>query len=102
MAKLWITEYAHCGSDGNGTRAPIASHPPVAVQTPIDITGTSAQSAAFNGATRFVRLRADVACHFAVGANPTATTDATPLDASAAEYFGLAAAGHKIAVIAAA
>ena len=101
MAKLWITEYTTMGADSTGIPLPIAAHPPAAVQTPVDITSTSAQSAAFAATTRFVRLRADVACHFAVAANPTATTGATPLDANAAEYFQVPA-GFKLAVIAAA
>lgn len=98
MAKLWITEYSGLGSDAGGMAAPFAAHPPVAVQTPITITSTSAQSTAFAATTRYVRLRSDAACHFAVAANPTATTDHTPLDANAAEYFGVPE-GQKIAVI---
>jgi hypothetical protein len=101
MAKIWITEYTTVGADAGGTPQPIARHPPAAVQAALAITGTSAQSAAFNAATRYVRLRSDAACHFVVAANPTATTDATPLDANAAEYFSVPA-GFKLAVILAA
>jgi hypothetical protein len=101
MAKIWITEYTTAGADSAGTSLPMAAHPPAAVQTPVTITSTSAQSAAFGSATRFVRLRADAACHFVVGPDPTATTDATPLDANVAEYFQVPA-GQKLAVILAA
>jgi len=101
MAKIWITEYTTAGADSAGTPLPMAAHPPAAVQTPVTITSTSAQSAAFGAKTRFVRLRADVACHFVVGTNPTATTDSTPLDANSAEYFQVPA-GQKLAVILAA
>lgn len=99
MPKLWITEYATAGADSTGLPMPIASHPPAAVQTPVDISGTSAQSAAFSAKTRFVRLRSDATCHFLVGSNPTATTNSTPLDANSAEYFEVPA-GQKLAVIA--
>lgn len=99
MPKLWITEYAAAGSDAMGTPLAIARHPPVAVQTPVDFTGTSTQSAAFAATTRFVRLRSDATCHFVVGVNPTATTNSTPIDANSAEYFEVPA-GQKLAVIA--
>jgi len=98
MAKLWITEYTTAGADSTGNSLPMAAHPPAVVQTPVTITGSSAKSAAFGTTTRFVRLRADAACHFVVGADPTATTDSTPLDANAAEYFQVPA-GYKLAVI---
>lgn len=101
MPKLWITEYSYAGADASGSPLPMAAHPPAAVQTPVNVTGTSAQSAAFGSTTRFVRLRADIACHFVVGTNPTATTNDTPLDANSAEYFQVPA-GHKIAAILAA
>ena len=99
MAKLWITEYSTAGADASGISMSIAKHPPTAVQTPITLGATSAQSAAFAAGTRFVRLRADATCHFVVAANPTATTDHTPLDANAAAYFEVPA-GFKLAVIA--
>lgn len=99
MAKLWITEYSTIGADTTALPMPIAHHPPVTVQTPVTVGASSTQSAAFNAATRFVRLRSDVTCHFVIGSNPTATTDYTPLDANAAEYFHVVP-GLKLAVIA--
>lgn len=101
MAKLWITEFNYLGSNATGARPPVALHPPVAVQTPVTFSGTSAQSAAMATDTTYVRLEADAACHYAVGSNPTATTNNTRLPADVVEHIGIPA-GYKIAVIAAA
>lgn len=99
MSKLWITEYKNAGADAAGQKMQIAKHPPVAVQIPITFSGTSAQSAAFAATTRFIRIRSDAICHFTIAADPTATTNDTPLDAYSAEYFEVPA-GQKLAVIA--
>lgn len=101
MSKLWITELQMIGPANSGAQGQIPLMPPVNVQTPITMSGTSQQSAALAKGTTFVRLRADAACHIAVGISPTATTNDTPLEANSPEYFGVPA-GHKIAVIAAA
>ena len=96
MATLYITEYANVPS---GTRGDIqcAVEPAIANQT-ITITGTSAQSAAFNADTIFVRLNTDTTCFVLFGANPTATSSKTRLVADQTEYFG-ALGGLKVAVI---
>lgn len=98
MSKLWITEFQSVGPANSGVKAQIAQHPPVAIQAPI-VLGASTQSAAFNAATTFVRLRCDAICHYVVGVNPTATTNDTPLDPNNAEYIGVHA-GMRLAVIA--
>jgi hypothetical protein len=97
MPTLWISEFEAMPLDSGLATPPISALPPVAEQTR-SISGSSAQSSAFNTRTRFVRLHTDTACHVVVGANPTATTGALKLPADATEYFGVTA-GHKIAVI---
>lgn len=72
--------------------------PPTASQK-ITITGTSAQSAAFNAATTIIRVHADAACSVQIGGtNPTATTTSARFAAGQTEYF-LVVAGDKLAVI---
>lgn len=100
MAKLWITELKNLAAPSVGTAPQVAMHPPVAEQT-VTFSGTSAQSAATATDTTYVRICSDVVCHYAVGSNPTATTDSTRLPADAVEHIGIPA-GYKIAVIAAA
>lgn len=98
MSKLYITEFATLGPDASGTSVPIPQYPPVATQTPLTL-GATQQSAAFNAATRFIRLRADGACHFVIGSGSfSATVNDTPLDANAPEYIGVNP-GMKLAVI---
>lgn len=100
MSTLYITEFDALPIDTGLATPQTGALPPVAEQTR-SISGSSAQSAAFNSRTRFVRLHASVACHVTVGANPTATTSSMKLPADSTEYFGVAA-GHKVAVILAA
>jgi len=102
MAKLWITEF---GEMANQTRSEdiggvpqVAKLPSVAAQV-VTFT-TSAQSAALNPRTRFVRIISDANCHALAGANPTATTSNMRIVADAAEYFAVEP-GQKIAVVAA-
>lgn len=98
MATLFISEFDRLYTDGSGNHPPIAPLPPVAEQTR-SISGTSAQSSAFGGRTRFVRLYTDTACFVKVGLNPTAiTASSLPLAAGASEYFSVQP-GDKIAAI---
>ena len=62
----------------------------------LTVTGSSAQTAALTAV--LVRLVSTVACHVAVGVNPTATTSNMYLPANAPEYF-LIDSGQKIAAI---
>lgn len=98
MAKLWITELSALAQGANYQDAPVGQYPAVVNQTPLTL-GATQQSAAFGATTRFVRLRADGACHFVVGTGSfSATVNDTPLDANAAEYIGVKP-GDKLAVI---
>lgn len=95
MATLYITEFTTIATRISG--APIAQMPPVAEQTR-SISGSSAQSSAFNLATRFVQLHTDAICSIAIGLNPTATTSTMRLPADTTVYFGVTA-GDKVAAI---
>ena len=97
MAVLYITEFNAIGGGGN---FPVAGayQPPVAEQVVAE-GGSSAQSAAFNANTLFVRLHTDAICSIEFGANPTATLTTARMAANQTEYFNVVP-GHKVAVIA--
>lgn len=97
MAKIYITELANKGSAESGVGIEIASMPPLAEQT-VAVAGASAQSAAFNAKTKFVRIATDTPVNLAFGANPTATTSLLYMPAGSVEYFAVAP-NMKVAVI---
>lgn len=94
---LDITEYGSMATDVPGNRLPCGQEPAVLTQQ-VAIGGASAQSAAFNGSTRFIRVHADAACRLAFGADPTASAASMRMAAGSTEYFGVRP-GHKLAVI---
>lgn len=104
MAKLYVTEFsslAQAGAQagpGALTNGPIVATPPVVDQTPVAI-GVAAQSAAFNDATKIVRIHTDAICSIAFGKNPTASVNTMRLAAGQTEYFGVIP-GEKVSVIA--
>jgi hypothetical protein len=99
MAVLFVTEFARQARDASGYGMVVGEEPPAAQQT-VAIGATSTQSAAFNAATRFVRLHADAVCSVEFGASPTATATSRRLAANQTEYFGIPPNGtYKVAVI---
>lgn len=94
---LYVSEYFTQPIIGNGQMGGVASEPSVATQK-ITMSGTSAQSSAFNAATKFVRLHADAVCSVAFGSNPTAAATSARMAANTTEYFGVNP-GDKVAVI---
>lgn len=73
---------------------------PALVDQTVTISGTSAQSSAFNEQTAVVRVQADFPCFLLFGSNPTATTSKMPLAAGVPEYFTVViGAGTKVAAI---
>lgn len=94
MATLYISEYAGIGF-GNNQNLPV--EPPLAEQT-VSVSGTSAQSSAFNASTRFIRVHTDAICSILIGSNPTATTAKKRMAADQTEYFAVNG-GDKIAAI---
>jgi len=97
MATLYIKEYQYVASTRQQSYVQIGQEPPVAEQT-VAIGGASAQSAAFNANTQYVRLHTDAICSVAFGANPTATISNGRMAANQTEYFGVVP-GQKLAVI---
>lgn len=99
MATLYITEFAALGTPANGGNIQVAGQSPIAEQT-VSISGTSAQSSAFNTNTRFVRLHTDAICSVLFGTDPTATTAKMRMPANGTEYFAVPQAqSYKVAVI---
>jgi hypothetical protein len=94
MATLYISEYSGIGFGSNQS---LPQEPPLAEQT-VSMSGTSAQSSAFNAATRFIRVHTDAICSILIGSNPTATTAKKRLAADQTEYFAVNS-GDKIAAI---
>ena len=86
---LYISEYAS-PPIMNGLQIAAGAWPVITVQR-IEITGSSVQSAAFNAATKFVRLNCTAVCAVAAGLNPTASTGADGvserLAANQTEFF---------------
>jgi hypothetical protein len=97
MPTLYITEFSESGLAQVPNRAPMAPLPAVASQA-VTISGTSAQSSAFNSATRAIRIHTDAICSVLVGANPTAATTSPRMAADQTEYFSVQP-GDRIAVI---
>ncbi len=97
MPTLYITEFEGRTQGEGGSVAAALPLPPLAQQT-VAIAGASAQSAALNAKTRFVRVISDAVCSIEVGANPTATAAKMRLPANVPEVFGVTP-GQKIAVI---
>lgn len=93
---LHIEEFATMGIASDGRSVPVAGEA-LTSQTRT-LSGTSAQSAAFAGGTMFVRLCADVVCHYAIGESPVATTSSARLPADTIEYRAVRG-GQKIAAI---
>lgn len=96
MAVLFISEYDNVARDNVGM-VQAGQEPAIATQT-VAIGGASAQSAAFNANTKFVRLHTDAICSVAFGANPTATASTARMAANQTEFFGVRP-GQKVAVI---
>lgn len=97
MATLYISEYSEASFGQVARGLPIASEPPITEQT-VSLSGTSAQSAAFNAKTKVIRVHTDAICSVLVGADPTATTAKKRLPIDHTEYFAVQP-GDKIAGI---
>ena len=93
---LYVAEFTQ-PSVYNGNLQPVAYLPALAEQK-ITISGTSAQSSAFNAKTRMIRVHTSEVCSILVGSNPTATVSTARLAAGQTEYFEVTP-GDKIAVI---
>jgi hypothetical protein len=83
-----VSEYRVLAEDSNGDEIQVALEPRVTSQT-VTYT-TSAQSSAFNSATRFIRVVCDAKAHFRITtAGTNATADDPFIAADSPEYFGV-------------
>jgi hypothetical protein len=92
-----ITEYTDLAAARSGHKV-IAGQEPSILNQQVAVAGVSAQSAAFQDATRFIRVHSDVACRVAFGSSPSAAATSQRIPANGTEYFGVVP-GHKLAVI---
>lgn len=99
MATLYITEFSKPAFTGQSI-IPAGALQNVVAEQAISISGSSSASAAFNSATKFVRIHTDAICsiEYADSGTPVATTSTMRLPADTVEYFGVNPGG-KIAVI---
>lgn len=93
-ASCYVGEFAQTG----GAFVQVARQPGVKDQAAIAVSGTSAQSAAFNTNTTFIRINCDAVVSFLFGGNPTATSDNARLPTGVVEYFQVIA-GQKVAFV---
>jgi hypothetical protein len=81
-ARVWISEFATTRVEA---AAPIAQLPSLVRQPTLDISTGAKTSAAFNTATRYIRIVCELQC--AVSGTGTATTADILLPALKPEYF---------------
>jgi len=88
MALINITEYDALAVNKVGGPIQAGQEPAIAIQS---VTyNASAQSAAFNKRTRFVRISCNAEAYLVFGENPTATaTTGTNVQADTPEFFGV-------------
>ena len=96
---VYITEFAGILIGPQGVQTQVALEPALANQT-VTSSGASAQSAAVNAQTRFVRITTDSIICVLSGTNPTATAGQRRMAADTVEYFAVPLnAAWKFAVI---
>ena len=100
MPQISVTEYAHLGADNRGNPVPIGLEPAVTRQPVVPFTAdtTAGNSAAFDGATSFIRIISDTAGDIAIGPLAVAVVGDTAIAANVAEYFGVHP-GDRVSVI---
>lgn len=92
-ATCYVTEFVLTADAG----VQVARQPALVEQT-VSVSGSSAQSAAFSGDTKLVRIHCDVIVSVTFGTSPTATTSKMRMPADATEYFQVLP-GAKVAFI---
>jgi len=92
-ADCFVSEYAYITRSADSKDVQVAR---AAVTTQQVTYTTSTQSAAFNTATKYIRVICTAKAHFVISTNPTATAATPYLPTDLPEYFGVEA-GQKIA-----
>lgn len=95
MADCYIMELVSAASAIGSANPPVPPQPAITVQK-IAI-GAHTESNAFSDRTRAIMIVADGACHYEVGANPTASSTTMLLPANVPVVLGVAP-GLKISV----
>lgn len=98
MAIMYITELSKMGGivePGLLVQVPHAED--IVTTQAVSFTGTAGDSAAFNAATKFIRVVVDTNANIKMSATAVADTD-PKLPAHVVEYYGVAAAGVISAV----
>lgn len=96
MATLYIREFESMPLISGAPQ--IWAEPGGTNPTPVTVSGTSAQSAAFNAKTKFIAITCDGIFSYLVGSDPTATTSHLRIPADTILSFAVTP-GHKIAAI---
>lgn len=96
MSTVSVTQFSAVGSVSNGSL--MCPQAPFIATEDISASTTSAQSAAFDSQTRFVRIMSDANVRVRFGSNPTATATDMPIRANSPEFVAVVS-GDKIAVI---
>jgi hypothetical protein len=94
MAALYITEYQEVMKLNGVVQVPVE---PAIAEQKVTFT-TTTQSAAFNAATRFVRIHTDAICSIKFGLSPVAVVTEKRMAADSTEYFAVST-GHKVAAV---
>lgn len=99
MANLNIAEFSKLTRIEGAEAGQIADLESLVAEQVV-LIGTEVDSAAFNEATRIIRVEAEAICKVTYGTAPTAnaTTGAIRMVAGQTEYYGVAG-GKKISVI---
>ncbi len=98
MAKIYITEFDSMVIDTRGQSVMAPKYPAVARQSVLTSTGSTQQSAAFGGTTRYIELHTDGIISIDIGANPTADTNYGRVGSGERMFVGVQP-GHKLAYI---
>ena len=96
MSIVSVTQFSAVGVVSNGSL--MCPQAPFVATEDINASTVSAQSAAFDGQTRFVRILSDANVRVRFGSNPTATAADMPIRANSPEFVAVVS-GDKIAVI---
>lgn len=104
MAVLYITEYAELSILAAGRVGQMPVEPPVVPGQTVAINVGSTQSAAFNAATKFIRVETDAICAIEIGVNPTALVasggaGSQRLAANQTQFHDVSRGSFKLAVI---
>lgn len=96
MSTVSVTQFSAVAQAANGSL--MCPQAPFVATEDINASTTSAQSAAFDSQTRFVRIVSDANVRVRIGSNPTAVATDMPIRADMPEFIAVVP-GDKIAVI---